>query len=511
MISIAAASRLYENCAKLQIKRVLVEDPVLASIFQLVHDLHRKLGDLRVEESARFRALFKFQRWLTRAPLHPARTGVPADEVVASLRDCLLRINLIKPEAAPVIRLILEQVQQLVTTDRSPLREAVLDQLRKAPGATVLVNRANMVGLVQNEIFDAGLSNRVIRAGGSSDIPFIDEAVLIGPLDEYPDHLFLSPAIPVLHCIAHSWKWTEPAQPRLPEAIGACTALASSPRAALAGLRSSVDLELLMNRISFEEMDLSESTYSREKVDARLVRLAGDHFMFIEAGGGVRTFQITGLAQDDSAVEPLAFIPMQLEVEDLEAGMYLLERTRGATPVLEAVAESLMKDERDMERLQLSQAMWKETLQQLIYRLGLGELSKLLVESGCVTAKPYLLDSWTRSDTILPGDDECLRKILTLADKSTQEIEAALEAGRAHRSMRIKAGMRISELLAERLPTAINREKLTRTGLDEVSLDRAPGAPKMKLLRVEGVDALVSVMRGQLRIVYSGLSDAEKT
>jgi hypothetical protein len=169
-----------------------------------------------------------------------------------------------------------------------------------------------------------------------------------------------------------------------------------------------------------------------------------------------------------------------------------------------------MSDEGDMERLQLSQAMWKETLRQLIYSLGLEELSRLLLADGCVTARPYLLQSWTTSDTILPGDDECLRKILTLAGKSSQEIEAALDAGREHRSMRIRAGMRISDLLAERLPSAVSREQLLKTGMAEVSLDRAPGAPKMKMLRVEGVDALASVMRGHLRIVYSGLSDAEQ-
>ena len=510
MISVAAASKLYENCGVLATRRVTVEDPSLQSIFVLVRELHSRLGEAGVEEAQRFKPLFRLQWWLTRAPLRVSDNGQSMGDVEVCLRENLARLRLMRPGAAQVTEQLIHEVQKVKQADSSPLREAFLTTVRGHPARVVLLLREQMVEIVRRDLATEGLQNLVISPKGGSRLPFAGEGVLVGPVDGYPAHLFLSPSIPLLHCVAHSWKSVEPPQPRLPSPVGACTALAAgSARRSMDTFKSTIDIDLLLSRLKHEEMDQSETRYAREKVDARLVRLAGDHFMFIEAGGGVRTFQLSGGPPGTSQDGGEAFKQSYVEVEDLEPGMHILERTRGATPALEAVAESLMKDEGDMERLQASQAYWKAALRLLIEDLGLPELSKLLVDSGCVSARPYLLVNWTRSDTILPGEDECLRKILTLAGRSEPEIEAALRAGHEHRSMRIKAGMRISTLLSERLPGAVDRDELKLTGLAEVSLDPEPGAPTMKMLRVEGVDSLVPVMRGQLRIVYSGLSDAE--
>ena len=66
--------------------------------------------------------------------------------------------------------------------------------------------------------------------------------------------------------------------------------------------------------------------------------------------------------------------------------------------------------------------------------------------------------------------------------------------------------MAISSRLIDRLAATVDRATLKAQGTAEISLDSSPDAPKMTMFRVARCGEHVTVPRGQLRIVYSGLS-----
>jgi hypothetical protein len=374
---------------------------------------------------------------------------------------------------------------------------------REHPTAVVLLSKQYMAPAVEAYFRSEGLTNLAVGCPRDArGVPSGDIGILVGPVDEYPGHVFLAPRVARLEAVMHSWKRARPPLPRLPGSRGVPVSLAGRMHPVTRPtVASSIDLDALLRRLGREQLDDARSS-AHEQVIARLVTLANDHFMFIESGGSIRVFEFSAAGEVKSGY---------VEVEALESGMFILERTGGATPDLEAVAEEMLGAEDEMRLLQDSQREWKSAIAGVINEIGIRELMKLLREAGCASIRADLVRSWVSGDTILPGDEECLRKLLVLAGKSNDEITRILQNGKAHRAMRIAAGLKISELLTDELRQTVDAASLHEKGTAEVSLGSGPAAPRMTMLRVELVDGELKVKRGQLRIVYDDLSDAENT
>lgn len=511
MNSLDYASELYERSAHLDVRVHAVEDVELQALFDSLRTLRVALGELASAELERLVGLFRVLSWMTRSPVLPRETDVDFEQARTALDFTVQRVTLLRAAAAAAATTLRDGFVSLVSLDETPLHARFVELARENPGAVVLLSKSRMIGAVEQLLRSLGLEHRVVHARDPRRIPFALSAILVGPLDDYPSHVFLSPRIPVLQSLVHSWKQVAPLYPVLPGGHCGTSPLAGirAPRVDPA-IESNIDIEALTRRLREDELRDSDSPSAREKVQARLIRLAGDHFMFVEAGGKIRVFDILD-APSTSRDGPNRFRSSYVDVDALDPGMFVVERTRGATMALEDVGARLLGKEDEMKRLQASQQAWKRALRDLIRELGLVGLSQLLLKDGCASAHPYLLHNWGHDGTILPADKTCLRRILTLAGRSPSDIETAIAAGEAHRRLRIRAGMRISKLLAEKIKHSVDPDTLDETGTADVPLvEDDSRAPRMKMLRVEGTDADLEVMRGQLRIVFEGLSESER-
>lgn len=243
---------------------------------------------------------------------------------------------------------------------------------------------------------------------------------------------------------------------------------------------STMNAAILSKRLS-ETMQASD--FEQEAVSARLLVLAQDWGVFIEAADQTKVL-VLNLQDYD---EELKGRIQRISVNTIKPGMFILLRTEGGGDYIIPVANSIMGPA--VTRLvRESQLYWKGLLRRKVLSRGLFQTCIDLLDLGSVTANEVNVRNWINPRKIRPNSKEDFRAILRLvgleADFDTYWSRTDIILN-AHR----KAGFRIREQLLHEIQ-ATNLTSLAANGWVDFVLPEADGG-KLSAIRIEYVDQAI--------------------
>jgi hypothetical protein len=184
---------------------------------------------------------------------------------------------------------------------------------------------------------------------------------------------------------------------------------------------------------------------SQEAVEACLVQLENDRFLFAPRESKIRVFnpnEKTNLIK-------------QIKFRDVEEDEYIVIRNERDTKLIAEVADQDVLKKR-AKKYRLLQIDWKNKLRSNVKRKGLKKVSDILYNKYNIkTASPASVRSWCNEESICPTE---LPKILKAIKYDEQKIKETFETMKKIQNAHIKAGRIISQKLMSELSPDIFKE-----------------------------------------------------
>jgi hypothetical protein len=212
-------------------------------------------------------------------------------------------------------------------------------------------------------------------------------------------------------------------------------------------LERAESINIVVNKFIEEQKD--EETNSSDSVEASIVYLENERFLFAPIDSKIRIF---------SPDEKLNFI-RQINFKDVDVDNFIVIRNERDTKLIAEVADQdvLKSQAKNYRNLQNE---WKEKLRFNVSKKGLKRVSDILINKYHIkTASLASLRSWCNEDSICPVELPKLLKALKFEHSKIEEIyEVMKEIQHAHR----KAGRIISEKLMNEINKDIMMELQTK-------------------------------------------------
>jgi len=236
------------------------------------------------------------------------------------------------------------------------------------------------------------------------------------------------------------------------------------------GLEERETLNIAVNKFLFEQENSGNS--SQDTVEACLIYLENDRFLFAPRDSKIRTF---------TPDEKESFIK-QVNFKDVEEDDFIIIRNERDTKLIAEVADQILKTKAESYRG--LQNEWKERLRSMVHRNGLTHVSNLLSEKYFLkTASIASIRSWCDEDSICPTELPKLLKALKYDSKETEEIYSKMkEIRRAH----LRAGRLISKKLMSELSADIVQD-LKEQGFYNFTSEEFDGA-SFNIERIVSID-----------------------
>jgi hypothetical protein len=213
--------------------------------------------------------------------------------------------------------------------------------------------------------------------------------------------------------------------------------------------KSNIDLEreesVNVAVTKFLEKQKSEGGNSSEAVEASIIYLENDRFLFAPSDSKIRIF---------SPEEKTNFIK-QVNFKDIDVDDYIVIRNERDTKLIAEVADQDVLKGRAKYYREL-QNEWKDKLRFNVKKKGLPRVSEILMNKYHIkTASLASLRSWCNEDSICPNELPKILRALKFEENKIEEIyETMKKIQLAHR----KAGRLISEKLMSELSKDILKE-----------------------------------------------------
>jgi hypothetical protein len=503
------ATKTYGQFAGFNIQRYLEDDKRLEALYGSVRDLHRVPEDQQAD-SAYFSPVFRFFWRATRTALPLDDPWMGLGSAVTEYSRQLPFLKAAHPATAKLAERMLAILRDVANAPATELRQRYVALLRKYPDITIVTPApGELQEAIARDAHKISVRISVVHATHGSDLPFADRALVVGPLADYPEHLALAPRFKQLINVAYRWRNQRPAFRQLPDARGDSVPQGGRFAEFKTEGFASIDTGMLQTFLDTTGREsIPADAVHKEPVTAQLVRLAQDHFILFEPDSVVRVFAFVGSSAASNGPDAASHAGVTTEwvdLESLEPGMFILERTRSDGLQLTELSRELLGQKHAL--LTRAHAVFKDSLRNLVSTKGIRAVEVALETAGCSGLSDHgKIKGWMGDDNILPADRRCLDAIMHLAGKTPHEAELAWKAGRALQVGRQQAGVRISKMLVRMIGTRVDREALKKSGAAEVHLHDSPGGASMKLLRIEGFGPRIVVPPRQLRVVLNGLT-----
>ena len=221
-----------------------------------------------------------------------------------------------------------------------------------------------------------------------------------------------------------------------------------------------IDVSQVVGRLG----NLREESTEGEQVDAILLLLEGDTAVFIDASENSKTMTITLDLPQTEVDDPSRF--RRIRNADIQAGDYVILRTRGGGDYLHPVADRFLGQH--AQRVRTFQHEWKRRLSALVQADGALATSIALIDKGSLRADENNLRTWMSERNIGPQDFHDFEAIMKLIGMEDHALEYWSDA-ELIRSAHMKAGMYIRGLLLKVVATA-DLSRLENTGRMEFEL-----------------------------------------
>lgn len=202
-------------------------------------------------------------------------------------------------------------------------------------------------------------------------------------------------------------------------------------------------LNVAVNKF-LDEQNRTVSNSSSDAIEASIVYLENDRFLFAPQDSKIRVF----LPEEKSN-----FVK-QKNFKDVEEDDYIVIRNESDTKLIAEVADHILKSKAKSYRK--LQEKWKKRLRYNVEKKGINRVSQILIRKYRLkTASTVSIRNWCNEDSICPTELPKLLKALKFTEDEVKEIYSKMqEIKRAH----LKAGRLISSKLMNELSTEILRE-----------------------------------------------------
>lgn len=496
-ITIDAASAIYSCGNSLTIHRHPVAHADFYILCRAIKTFEQALG-----EAANDEYWATFIRWLRRYRFHMLAAPLPFNwqdprlpDLERRIEEHITRCNAIYPQFSSQAHDLLNIFHQLAISSSNPLLECLMQVWRGLPeeSAAILVKEARLVAateaVVRASQTVAYKDVDVIAPSQADYARCYQHLFVIGSMYWFPNHIIAAPRANTIHIVSYRWlvnKWQHrPVFTGTSQgSIGAISeAQASNTEEPDILLKTTdflpvIDARALSQRLSH---NAGEVDSEQEDVPARLLVLAGDIGVFVEAADQTKVLTIN-LDNDDS--DDARGHIQRVTFNELAPGMFILLRTEGGGDYIVPVADKLMGPEL-ARRARQSQAHWKSLLRKAAFQRGLFETCIDLIDLGSRRANETNVRNWMASRTIRPNEQDDFRAILRLvgleADFDTYwgNTEIILHAHR-------KAGFHIRDQLLRQISVS-DLQPLRKLGQMEFFLPKADGG-SLTAFRVEHID-----------------------
>lgn len=263
-------------------------------------------------------------------------------------------------------------------------------------------------------------------------------------------------------------------------------------------------LSLPVPDISDLKKRLIQSTWTpddddiEESVHARIVILAGNNAVFVEAEKDSKSFvlnlndeeyntNINGQdveeAAEDEDDDESGNMLGRYSNEDLQEGMFLLLRTGGGGDFIVPVADKILGSRKTACREM--QKYWKDQLKSKMRQHGIVEVQKMIIRSGGTKVHVVTIKNWANERNIRPGTSQNFKALLHILglgnefNKYNENVEIILTAHR-------KAGRYIRRLLLEQIKKA-DMKTLIEEGVMRFNLLDIDTSASMTAYRIERI------------------------
>lgn len=505
-LTIDTANEIYTCSRDRRMQRHTVSHTGFRSFCKALSSFEKMLGEATKEEY-----WTPFLRWLRRYRFHMSAAPLPftwQDPSIPDLERLMSRhiaqCNLIYPKFAQQAHNLLTLFSQVAKLSDNPLLDRLAQEWQFLPdgSAAILVKETRLVSATE-------IALRVNQKIGSSRIDVIAPAQIdstqcyqnlfvFGPARWFPEHIFTAPRAKNVHIISYRWivdTWhQEPAfvgSSRTNSNFGKDGSFASNiilDEPMENGVDSDglllpedivpvIDWQALSKRFSQRS---SDPDLYQEEVEARLLVLAGDLVVFVEAVNNAKVLAISLYAEEgDSVPDRVQRIPLN----ELKPGMFVLLRTEGGGDYIVPVADRLMGPE-VAQTARRSQERWKAPLRTRVLKQGLFETCIHLLENGSQRANEINVRNWMASRTIRPGDQQDFLAILRVLGLEANFGEFWKYTEIIHNAHR-RAGFHIREQLLRQVLLS-ELSQLRKFGKMEFVLPEADGG-SLTAFRIEQI------------------------
>ena len=468
--------------------------------------IRRELGNDLERDDPSARLIRMGRRYLHQAVAFGLRPGSPhlmANERFELLRGHGVAAQAHHPDSAGTVETILTSLAELRADVATPAEDEVAALLTEVPDSVIVLSegRAGPMRALRESLAARGFGDTpIVVAAGGCRLPLADQLVTLGPLAWFPPKLVAAPRAPRISVVCPDW--LDVGMPQLPSLYE----INGLPMPRLFGHRPAPErAQQILSTLQEEEMEALLDRYGRheggngevEIVDAWVFGLAGGAEILLDVGYEPRVLLIEHLHQSPRAAEAghdgdeedrvLAQGNLNLRLtriasQDLQPGMFLLERSRADSEILDQIVARLLGKRETALRRDLR--VWKDRLDTAIKRDGLRNVANTLLAKGCrCAATPQNVRNWAGDDVILPAsrrDFDVLLDYLGLLEQADYHWRR----GKFLHALARRAGQTITELLFERLQEDLAANELLETGKAEISL---PDSPETRFLiyRVE--------------------------
>jgi len=334
--------------------------------------------------------------------------------------------------------------------------------------------------------------------------------IVMGPTWLYPPSLFLAPVVPSITVVAPgcvSDRIIDPQASMLDGGIGTAGRWTVQ--------RRGIDELPAAGRPAEQKLELQEAEFQRvielaparplteeeldgdELVEASLVLLAGCHGIFLdhEAEAHVLLWDVASSPRFD-----------RVAVDELEPGMYLVDRDPAGHDTLEAIVRATIPPARLAELLALRRT-WKDQLARRCARDGVHRVARDLEKLGARPARNVgNVEQWSQEDCIAPQSKASFRALLQLLDQESRFNEFWNGAQELRTTYQQAGKAAVDKLEDALLHDTLALTRLREQGLVSVSLAGDRGT-RMALYRIENVQGQRRpVVRSRTRSVFEGVA-----
>lgn len=488
MTFLEAATTAYELAQAVQPQRHRVSSAVMREYSKAVQALIRALGDevsLPLWEALVNSA--KAARWRAAAEATPlsapgARGRSALDEVVAETTrlEPIVDLGLVKH-----LRRVRDSANELCEEDNASLAQALLTCIADGdPETTCVVSCRGRTAIVTREwLTGQGRPRPVLTPRDFLRGQRWDLAVVVGPSDWYPSHMFTCPNASAMTLVHYSHVQDSQTVRGLFGAA-ATTPIAVSIRSDNCVEQADKDHDRYQEG-AVEQLPQPEWSFLVEQatprnaqpgefqVAARLLALAGGIGLWLP----LDATSIRGV----DAQAPRGERILHLRADAVTPGAVLVVRENGTmSGTLAAMADAILGP--TARRVRSRQHEWKGRLREELARVGSGRLEETLRRQGSTTAN---LRFWASEDNIRPRHDHDF--VVLLRHLGFAEPAQYLADGRSLWSAHHRAGVRLTAALEDLIEKA-DLSELEVSGRQELQLVQAGVTATLTAVRVLAVD-----------------------